>query len=343
VEDLANCYVKLNRDRLKGKLGLDEWVESLSVLYYALIQYAKILAPFAPFLAEYVYQHISNLDESNPESVMLVNFPITEEKNEYTTTFNLMKRILKIVRSERFKTKTHSSLKTPIVLCEILMNSEKDLLELESLITLIQSELNCLEFKFGRFDRETELKIELVLSEIGKKYKKDAQKIKQKCTELSQEEIKTSLENNYLEFFIGDIEYKLLQNEFTIKVEPKKSDNDKLVSVIDSELMCRLDFTFNDQIIHRSIANALVTDVQRQRKEMGLRPWNKIVLHITSDEKLVLNSDLLNLIEKRIENKVEYLGNFNFNESGNSNKIKKYFNEDFNIEINYLIEVLNWN
>lgn len=343
VEDLANCYVKLNRDRLKGKLGLDEWVESLSVLYYALVQYAKILAPFAPFLAEYVYQHISNLDESNPESVMLINFPITEEKNEYTSTFNLMKRILKIVRSERFKTKTHSSLKTPIVLCSILMNSQKDLTELESLIILIQSELNCLEFKFGRFDVETELKIELVLSEIGKKYKKDAQKIKQKCAELSQAEIKSAQENNYLEFSIGDIEYKLLENEFTIKVEPKKSENDKLVSVIDSELMCRLDFTFNDQIIHRSIANALVTDVQRQRKEMGLRPWNKIVLQIISDEKLVLNSDLLTLIEKRIENKVDYLGNFNFNESGNSNKIKKYFYEDFNIEIDYHIQVLNWN
>ena len=74
VEELANWYVKLNRDRMKGLHGNDEWVTSLHVLYTVLYEYLVISAPCIPFLTEHIYQHL--IDPKNrKESIHLEKYP----------------------------------------------------------------------------------------------------------------------------------------------------------------------------------------------------------------------------------------------------------------------------
>lgn len=51
LEDLTNWYIRFNRSRMKE----DNAYLCLNVLFYVLFNMAKLMAPFTPFLAEYMY------------------------------------------------------------------------------------------------------------------------------------------------------------------------------------------------------------------------------------------------------------------------------------------------
>jgi isoleucyl-tRNA synthetase len=68
VDDLSTWYLRRTRERIKS--GEEE---AKQTLYYALKTLAKLLAPFAPFAAEELYQKLRT--ESEPESVHLAAWP----------------------------------------------------------------------------------------------------------------------------------------------------------------------------------------------------------------------------------------------------------------------------
>lgn len=68
VDDLSTWYLRRSRERIKN--GEEN---AKTTLYYVLKQLTKLLAPFAPFISEEIYQKLK-LDE-DPESVHLTSWP----------------------------------------------------------------------------------------------------------------------------------------------------------------------------------------------------------------------------------------------------------------------------
>ena len=67
VDDVSNWYVRRNRRRFWKS---EDWKDKLSAyetLYEVLITMAKLIAPYAPFIAEDIYHNLKNDDD--PESV----------------------------------------------------------------------------------------------------------------------------------------------------------------------------------------------------------------------------------------------------------------------------------
>jgi isoleucyl-tRNA synthetase len=58
VTDLSTWYVRRSRDRMSGKEGVDAQKDALAALRIVLETFAKMLAPFMPFLAELIYQEL---------------------------------------------------------------------------------------------------------------------------------------------------------------------------------------------------------------------------------------------------------------------------------------------
>lgn len=93
IEELSNWYVRLNRDRVKGLLGIytiificnnflafvlltgeEETLIGLNVLFEVLVIMTLIMSPFTPFFTEYLYQHLrkySSAYQSTDESIPL--------------------------------------------------------------------------------------------------------------------------------------------------------------------------------------------------------------------------------------------------------------------------------
>jgi len=69
LEDMTNWYIKLNRSRLKGELNDDnDWLYALTVLYNANLVLSKLMAAYAPFLSEHIYQNLKRCLEEDKYS-----------------------------------------------------------------------------------------------------------------------------------------------------------------------------------------------------------------------------------------------------------------------------------
>lgn len=79
MDDLSTWYVRRSRDRIK-----DGDVEAKQTLYFVLKNIAKVLAPFAPFTAEDIWQKLKT--DKDAESVHLESWP-SLEKSFWQTIF----------------------------------------------------------------------------------------------------------------------------------------------------------------------------------------------------------------------------------------------------------------
>ncbi|MBI2356947.1 isoleucine--tRNA ligase [Candidatus Dojkabacteria bacterium] len=77
IDELSRWYIRGSRDRF-----VDGDLNAFNTLYYILLSFSKVLAPFAPFISERIYQVLKDTDNSLLESVHLTNYPEFPELTE---------------------------------------------------------------------------------------------------------------------------------------------------------------------------------------------------------------------------------------------------------------------
>ena len=365
IDDITNWYVKFNRDRLKGKYGTVEWVNSLSVLYQVISQYIVLLAPFAPFITQEFYTQLQifnvNMDTNTDTNIntntntrnirtqplnqqllciihvkpyniplILDKYYIDSDNINYIhnnieptiiiSTFELLKRISKLVRTARKKTTTHTSNKTPIKACEICMNNPFMLKQISGVIDLIQSELNVIDIKYSMLEGNLKYKVIPNKSVLGKKYKHNAINIYKFIDTLIFNNNKLNiihLDNQVLQNIqtinkhIGidinidiNIDIDIDNNEFTYEPVFNKHDIYDICSS-NNNILIKLDFTYDETIIKLYHVKCFISNIQQTRKYLGLKPWNPIEIHIFKDDIDIINNNL-DYIKQRLECNVIY-------------------------------------
>lgn len=289
IEDITNWYVKFNRDRLKGKCGVDEWITSTSVLTYVISSYVKMLAPFAPFISEKIFREIDHL-HGNQEMIHKTKYefnPVSD--TTYIETFTLLQRISRLVRSSRMSTKTHTSSKTPIKFCEICMDSLNKIELIRGCIDLIQSELNVIDIAYSSLEGNIKYRYVPNKAVLGKKYKKFANEIYKFFEKGDLEE-----KDNKIVLFIDAKPYELTCDEYTKEPNFNKDD------IFDEDILIKIDFTYDEQIEKMSHLKRFVSDIQQTRKIMGLHPWDKISIEVVRDDFGIV-FDNVAFMKKRLE------------------------------------------
>jgi len=76
IDDLSTWYIRRSRDRFKSE-GKDKQ-QAIATTAHILHEFAKVLAPFAPFMAETVYQSVGG----EKDSIHLEEWPIVLDVNE---------------------------------------------------------------------------------------------------------------------------------------------------------------------------------------------------------------------------------------------------------------------
>lgn len=326
IEDITNWYLKFNRDRLKGKCGNDEWIVSTSVLTYIIHKFLVMLTPFAPYITQLQYEKLkkSELIESKYKYIQEEPYEFFEQKDmNILDTFCLLKKVSKMVRTARMSTKTHTSSKTPIKFCEICIDSDVKLKQIESCIELIQSELNVIDIKYSKLEGNLKYKYVPNKSLLGKKYKKIATEIYK-----SFEKSDFHFDNeNIIKIKINDVFYEILPEEYIKEIV---FDSDM---IFEDNILIKIDFTYDEQIEKLSHLKRFLSKIQQTRKEMGLHPWNKICIKVVHDDFDVIFKSI-EYMKKRLE--CEVIIQLNDIE----NDIKKYEDEDTGKYIGYIVKLL---
>ncbi|MET0594698.1 MAG: class I tRNA ligase family protein, partial [Polyangiaceae bacterium] len=76
IDVLTNWYIRLSRRRFWKSDDDADKRDAYATLYEVLVTFAKVMAPFMPFVSEYVYQHlVCAIDRKAPESVHFCDYP----------------------------------------------------------------------------------------------------------------------------------------------------------------------------------------------------------------------------------------------------------------------------
>lgn len=78
IDDLSNWYVRSSRTRVNpSSENIEDRKNALNTLYYVLVQYSKLLAPFIPFVSDEIYTNLTDL-----RSVHLADWPEAGEVDQ---------------------------------------------------------------------------------------------------------------------------------------------------------------------------------------------------------------------------------------------------------------------
>jgi isoleucyl-tRNA synthetase len=162
IDDLSTWYLRRSRDRVK-----DGEMEAKETLYYVFKTLAKLMAPFAPFTAEDIWQKLKN--ENDEESIHLTVWPKQVEisKDKVESIIKEMQEVREIVTlGLQLRQKAGIPVRQPLK--ELIVNNYKLKIEYKE---ILKDELNVKEIKSIE---EGDKKVELD-TEITEELKKEGQ------------------------------------------------------------------------------------------------------------------------------------------------------------------------
>ncbi len=150
IDDLSTWYLRRSRDRIKSD-DLDERTRALGTLRNVLSQFAKVMAPFAPFFAEYLYQSLTT-DNQQPtterKSVHLESWPsassVVSSRSSVLTEMEEVRKVVSLALEARAK--VNIKVRQPLGTLRV-QHHESRIMNHESL-ALIKDEVNVKEVIF---------------------------------------------------------------------------------------------------------------------------------------------------------------------------------------------------
>ncbi len=183
IEELSTWYIRRSRDRFKGD-GEKERTFALSTTRFILIEFAKAMAPFLPFLAEDVYKKMNGTSQPQ-QSVHLEKWPefkMDLEGNEQKI-LDSMAEVRKVV-TLGLEQRSKAGIKVRQPLARFFIREDvADLSEEEGYLALIKDELNVKEIIFEAsmteaFSLDTEVTEELRKEGIARELIRSIQDIR---------------------------------------------------------------------------------------------------------------------------------------------------------------------
>jgi len=216
IDNLSNWYIRRSRKRFQKAGDQIDKNNAYQTLHTVLVELSKLLAPFTPFIAEEIFQNLTN-----QESVHLVDFPKTDKTfidKEINQRMSETRMVIEQGLAKRSVLGNKYKVRQPLGHLKYGKNFKKldDKFE-----TIIREEVNVKDIIFDPNINGVELdsKITILLQQEGQKndIMRAIQDLRKKAT-YSPEEL-------VILFYNGDVELTQIVQQFTqeIKLETKLS------------------------------------------------------------------------------------------------------------------------
>ena len=281
IDDTTNWYIRFNRKRLKGELGLADTLYALNTLFEVLYTLVRGLAPFTPYITELIFLKLAphipkSLHDRDMRSVHFLSFPEVRAELFETVVERRVGRMKKVIELARISRERRSiGLKTPLKTLIVIHQDQQYLDDVHSLEGYITEELNVRDLVLS--SDEAKYNVQYSVSAdwptLGKKLKKDAQKVKQALPSLTSTEVQKFVERKRMN--VGGIE---LEEEDLIVRRALKEDKASvnLETNTDNDVLIILDATLDPALADEGVAREIINRVQRLRKKAGLVPTDDV-------------------------------------------------------------------
>lgn len=281
IDNTTNWYIRFNRRRLKGELGVEDTKHALNTLFEVLFTLARGLAPFTPFITDTIYQRLlphipEHLRAEDPRSVHFLSFPEVREElfdAEVERRVGRMQRVIELARISRERRTV--GLKTPLKTLIVLHPDPEYLSDVKSLGDAICEELNVRDLILT--GDEQHYKVQYSVSAdwktLGVKLKKDAGKVIKALPALTSDEIKKFI----TERSINVAGYDLTTEDLVVKRGLKDDASSKnLETNTDDDVLTILDAELYPELADEGLAREIINRVQKLRKKAGLQATDDV-------------------------------------------------------------------
>lgn len=170
IDDLSNWYIRRSRKRFWKSENDSDKNEAYETLYYVLKELSKLLAPFAPFIAEEMYKNLTGSfssvegKERGRLSVHLTNYPQGETRREKAYEMGVqMKRARAIVNlGLQIRSKEGVKVRQPLSILYV-----RDQEVQKEYADMILEELNVKEIQFVSKDTQDKDQENIIWSEVN--------------------------------------------------------------------------------------------------------------------------------------------------------------------------------
>ncbi|WKZ64010.1 MAG: isoleucine--tRNA ligase [Saprospiraceae bacterium] len=299
-ENLSNWYVRLCRRRFwKGEYTEDK-VAAYQTLYECMTTVSKLIAPIAPFFADWLYRNLnggSGLEKH--ESVHLAYFPADNEDvidKDLEKRMEYAQRISSLGLSLRKKEKIR--VRQPLQKLIVPALSLDFKTKVEAVRDLIEAELNIKELLVTA-DTEGLIKkgAKPNFQTLGKRLGKQMKLAQNVISNLSQADIRQFEQTNHYVLETPDGDFDLTLEDVIITSE----DIPGWLVAVDNEITVALDIAITPELKAEGIARELVNRIQNIRKNSDFLVTDRINIKV---EPIDMTKEAVALFANYIANEV---------------------------------------
>ncbi|MBO5314075.1 MAG: isoleucine--tRNA ligase [Prevotella sp.] len=280
-DDLSNWFVRLNRKRFWGKDMSTDKLSAYQTLYTCLMTVAKLMAPFAPFYADRLWEDLGGKEIDGKCSVHLTDYPVANEDfidKDLEARMLMAQKITSMVLALRRK--VNIKVRQPLQKIMIPAVDDEQRKHIEAVNNLIVNEVNVKELDFVEGAGILVKKVKCNFRTMGKKFGKLMKGVAAAMDNLSQEQI-AQLENQ------GSISVVVDGADAVVEladVDIISEDIPGWLVANEGNLTVALEVELTEELKNEGMARELINRIQNIRKESGLEITDRIKVLITPSD-----------------------------------------------------------
>ena len=285
IDQLSNWYVRRNRRRFwKSEKGKDK-TAAYQTLHESLMTIAKLMAPFAPFLAEELYRNLNVVaSPETAQSVHLAMLPVADDSIIDGELERRMERAIKIVGLVRaMRMKSNLKVRQPLKKIILPITNEQDRAEVRRVEEMILEEINVKQIEYVTDESGiVRKKAKPNFRSLGQKFGKAVQPVAARIREFSGKEINELERQGTLTLPINGSEYTISREDIEILHEDIKG----WMVESDGSITVALDTELDEELIDEGFAREFVNRIQNMRKEAEFEVTDRIKIYHASTKRL---------------------------------------------------------
>lgn len=312
IDHLSNWYVRRCRRRFWKSEMNENKLAAYQTLYECLVTVSKLVAPFAPFIAEELFQNLNSVTKSEKiESVHLSDYPqVGEIDKELEQKMDAAQQVVYLVRAIRAK----SNLKVRQPLKKLIVVIDKNMKDaIFKMKDVILEELNIKELEILDDDSTLVHKsAKANFKTIGPKFGKNVKAVAEKIKNFTAKEISLIEKGDTVSLKVGDENLSISKDDVEILSEQIAGwivESDKGITVaVDTQL--------TPELISEGLAREFVNRVQNMRKDAGLQVTDKINIAFSGNSEIEVainsfrNYIAIETLAEKVESKADFNGGF---------------------------------
>lgn len=276
VDELSNWYIRRSRNRFWSSGMTDDKVSAYQTLHEVLLTLARMIAPYAPLIAEDIY---SNLDGEG--SVHLTDYPKANTVAIGKTLESDMKTAHQIVELAR-NIRNETGVKTRQPLSELIVSIDHPF-SMSRFENIIKDEINVKKIRVEQSDSSfTTYHFKLNLKAAGKKYGKLVGPIQNHLKQLSTAETKQAVDSGFLDVTLLDETLRITLDELLVEKHGKQG----FASASGYQINVALNTTITEELEQEGTVREVIRVIQDFRKKMDLPIDKRVILTLDVDAQL---------------------------------------------------------